>query len=103
MFPRVEHFRPSPLDHPLYIRDRHDWRVVALVTQGEGEPSWLSLEDRASRLRQHEGATHSVEVHRIRHWGFGYFWILIVNPYTEWGDAYLCDLAARRSASRESE
>jgi len=77
-------FRPTQLDSHIPLEDREDWLVAPLiVTRDTEDKRVLNNWDRTRgklKILDPKGEAH--EVHRFRHWGPGWYEIILVKPGT---------------------
>jgi hypothetical protein len=79
--PRYSDWRPTGLDAPgLSLPERQDWLVLPVIQTRDSAA--LEESNVAVALRQLGGESDTVEVHRFRHWGPGWFEIILVAPGT---------------------
>lgn len=75
-------FRPTGLDPSgLGLDDRQNWIVCPVSRNRDSGP--LAESNFAAALGLLGGESDTVEVHRFRHWGPGWFEIIIVDPARE--------------------
>lgn len=78
---RYKDFSPTPMDPKGYeLMDRQDWFVVPVMRTRDSEA--LAQSNFKTALEILGGEGEDVEVHRFRHWGPGWFEIILVRPDT---------------------
>ena len=76
---QYKNYSPTAFDRKgAFLPDKGEWFVVPVIRTRDSEPSEESNFDAA--LRSLGGESGTVEVHRFRHWGPGWFEIIIVSP-----------------------
>jgi hypothetical protein len=73
-------FRPTAFDCNIEIEDRSEWSVLPCSITRDSEV--LARSNFEVALERIGGESSSVEVHRIGHWGPGWYEIAIVDPHS---------------------
>ena len=77
-------FRPTPFDaRGLGLPDRQNWLIVPCSRTRDSEPLTVSNFETALKMLDPDEDNEDVEVHSFRHWGPGWFEIIIVRPGSE--------------------
>ena len=70
---------PTAFDSHIQLDAREDW-LVAPVSRDRDTASALELSNWKVQLKALGGESDTVEVHRFRHWGHGWYEIVLVAP-----------------------
>ena len=77
-------FRPTSFDvRGLGLPDRQDWLIVPCSRTRDSEHLEASNFETALKMLDPDEDNEDVEVHSFRHWGPGWFEIIIVRPGSE--------------------